>query len=159
MYQIDERVSAIKEVQRLLGLNQTGIYDAATRKRVKAVQEAYSLKKNDFVDYETFVAICQEYRKGLKIHNSYLYAPKYPYKAGDMDTNVSLIHSALSPVLEDYRYEGLIPNGTFLGKNTIAAVNYLRNIFGIPDSEEIDELFINRLLFEKRALEIKRKLG
>ena len=159
MYQIDDRVSAIKEVQRLLGLNQTGLYDAITRKMVRTVQESYALKKSASVDYETFVAICREYRKGLKTHNHYLYMPKYPYKIGNMDTNVTLIHSALSPVLEDYRYEGQIPSGSFLGESTIAAVNYLRNIFGMPGGDEIDELFINRLLLEKRALEIKRKLG
>ena len=159
MYHIDDKVCAIKEVQRLLGLNQTGVYDRDTIKGVRAIQEAYALEKNDFVDYKAFVAICREYRKGLKTHNHYLYAPKYPYRVGNMDTNVTLIHSALSPVLEDYRYEGQIPSGSFLGESTITAVNYLRNIFGMPCRDEIDELFINRLLLEKRGLEIKRKLG
>lgn len=159
MYQIDDRVSAIKEVQRLLGLNQTGIYDTPTQKRVRVIQENYSLKQNDFVDYETFEVLRQEYRKGLKKHSNYLFAPRYPYKIGDMDTNVSLIHSALSPVLKDYRYEGLIPSGSFLGESTIEAVNYLRNIFGMSSAPRIDELFIDRLLLEKRALEIKNKLG
>ena len=159
MYQIDDKVAAIKEVQRLLGLNQTGIYDSPTRKRVRLVQEAYSLKQNDFVDYETFAALRREYRKSLKKHNHYLYAPQYPYKIGDMDTNISLIHSALSSVLKDYQYEGIIPSGSFLSECTVAAVNYLRYIFGMPSDNQIDELFIDRLLLEKRALEIKRRLG
>ncbi len=159
MYQIDDRVAAIKEVQRLLGLNQTGIYDVTTRKMVRTIQEAYSLNKSGVVDYETFSAISREYRKRLRTQNRYLYSAKYPYRIGNIHTNVSLIHSALSPVLVDYGYEGDIPSGSFLGENTIKSSNYLRKIFRMPTSDEIDELFIDRLLLENRSLEIKNKLG
>ena len=40
MYNIDDKVSAIKEIQRLLSLNQTGIYDADTEKSVSEIQAA-----------------------------------------------------------------------------------------------------------------------
>lgn len=161
MYHIDNRISALKEVQRLLNINPTGIYDENTRKEVARVQSNYNLEIKKAIEYETFNAILDEYKKRelTVIDQKYLFNPTFPYVVGDMDGNVELINDAMRLVLEDYIYEDTLPKGKYLSYNTISAANFLRKIFEIEPMEEIDETFVNRLLIEKNAIEIKRKYG
>ena len=159
MYQINDRIAAIKEIQRLLGISQTGKYDSETKDKVLNIQESYGIEKTGTVDYTTFNAILTEHNQNNSAHMQYLYAPNYPYAEGDMNENVYMIHNALSPVLKDYRYDGDFPSGKYLGKSTINAVNYLRSIFGMLTSDKIDEKFINRLLLERDLLELKSAYG
>ena len=60
MYRINDTISAIKEIQRLLGINQTGNYDKATRKAVGNIQQRYSLPVTEVSDYLTFNALVKE---------------------------------------------------------------------------------------------------
>ena len=159
MYRIDDTVSALKEVQRLLNVNQTGIYDTSTKKAVEQIQLNYGLKRADVVNYKTFNAILAEYNKRemRELNSNYLFNPVFPYTIGDMDDNVGLINDALRLVLSDYVYEDAAPRGNYLNENTITASNFLRKIFKMDLSDQLDELFIKRLLLEKSAIEIKRK--
>ena len=161
MYRIEDRISAIKEVQRLLRLNQTGIYDSATRNAVLKAQNDNSIEETGTVDYDTFEAIVREYRmkRAASATPGYLFTAKYPYVLNDMDENVEIINNALITVLKNYVYEGIIPSGRFLGKSTVDGSNFMRKIFGMPLSDEIDEAFVNRLLHEKKGIEIKTKYG
>ena len=43
MYHIDDNISALKEVQRLLNINPTGVFDENTKKAVKKIQLNYSI--------------------------------------------------------------------------------------------------------------------
>ena len=159
MYRIDDTVSALKEVQRLLNVNQTGIYDTSTKKAVEQIQLNYGLKRADVVNYKTFNAILAEYNKRemRELNSNYLFKPVFPYTIGDMDDNVGLINDALRLVLSDYVYEDAAPRGNYLNERTITASNFLRKIFKMDLSDQLDELFIKRLLLEKSAIEIKRK--
>ena len=159
MYRIDDTVSALKEVQRLLNVNQTGIYDTSTKKAVEQIQLNYGLKRADVVNYKTFNAILAEYNKRemRELNSNYLFKPVFPYTIGDMDDNVGLINDALRLVLSDYVYEDAAPRGNYLNESTITASNFLRKIFKMDLSDQLDELFIKRLLLEKSAIEIKRK--
>lgn len=161
MYYIDDAVSALKEVQRLLNINPTGIYDDNTTRAVIEVQSLYNLEKKRTVDYDTFNAIVKEHQK-LRIksgNQKYLFNPVFPYSVGDMGKNVGMINDLISLILDDYVYEGFIPKGEYLNKNTLTAANFLRKIFKMELSDNIDEAFLNRLLLEKNAIEIKRKYG
>ena len=161
MYHINDTVSALKEVQRLLNVNETGIYDEKTKDAVEKIQKTYGIESVNTVDYATFNAILDEYKKEKikRLNFKYLYNPKFPYVIGDMGDNVKLINDSIRLVLEDYVYEDLLPKGTFLNQITLTAANFLRKIFKMEPSEEIDEAFMNRLLLEKNAIEIKRKQG
>lgn len=161
MYRIDDTIASLKEVQRLLGINQTGVFDNRTRKAVADIQGKYSLDASDTVDYTTFNYIVKEYRR-KKLQDKktdYLFSAEFPYVINDIDPNVELINGALRYVLEDYTYEGIMPSGRFLGINTIDAANFLRQVFILPLSDQIDREFVNRLLIEKQAIEAKRKLS
>lgn len=161
MYRIDDKNSAIKDAQRLLGINQTGFYDEQTKNAVKEIQSANSYDETGAIDYKTFELILEKFneKRLFPEYQNYLFAPRFPYRLNDMGENVIAIHSALSAVLEDYVYEKDIPTGSFLGLATIDAANFMREIFGIPSSNEIDERFVSRLMLEKKAIEIKRKYG
>lgn len=159
MYRIEEQTDAIKEVQRLLQINQTGFYDRKTQNAVLAIQAKNNIDQTGIVDYETFTAILSEFhlKKNEKICAHYLSNPKFPYSKGDMDDNVGLINQVLTIVLEDYEYEGLLPRGKYFGNDTENGTVYLRKIFSMGDSDKIDEAMMNRILVEKEAIELKKK--
>ena len=70
-----------------------------------------------------------------------------------------MINEALELVLKDYRYDGPLPKGRYLGQDTVGAVKFLRGVFKMPLSEEIDRGFLNRLLLERDAIETKIKFS
>lgn len=157
MYRIDNTSAAIKELQRLLRINQTTIYDQATRNAVLRIQNEQGLDQTGVADYQTFTAIVEKYHDyNSQIWNSdYLFNPKFPYILGDMDDNIGRINDVLSIVLKDYSYEGLLPKGTYYGDDTQNAAEYLRKIFKMQYFDGIDAKFMNRLLIEKNAIDIK----
>jgi hypothetical protein len=161
MYRIEDNVSAIKEIQRLLGLNQTGYYDQETKTAVIGVQERNSISKSGIVDYITFSAAVKEYRDGKSNlwNSSYLFSPDFPFYEGDHGDNARRINEALTKVLRDFNYEGTLPRGAYLGKESMNGVKFLKNVWGLRESEEIDEKFMNRILFEIEGIEIKEKNG
>lgn len=159
MYRIEDTVSAIKELQRLLGLSQTGNYDDTTKGAVVSIQKKYALPINGVTDYSTFKVIVDEYKnRNTNVWESnYLFAPKFPFIKGDMGDNAGRINEALSTVLRNYRYEESLPRGKYVGSDTILAIRFLRKIFGMDKSDEIDERFMNRLILELDGIEIKEK--
>ena len=161
MYRIEDTESAIKDVQRLLSVNQSGIFDDKTRKKVVEIQEKYEIDKSGVVDYETFKKISLEHRikqSGMRT-NDYLFNPNFPFIESNFSDNVEKINGILSLVLSDYAYEGILPKGKYYGKSTVDGVGYMRKIFGMEDSEEVDAVFFNRITSEKRAIELKRIFG
>ena len=157
MYRIEDQPAALREVQRLLGINQTAFYDKPTRDAVIEIQTKFDLEPNGVTDYLTFNAIVENHKMSVSenANNQYLFTPTFPYKKGDMDDNVGTINDILSIVLKNYRYDGNIPTGKYFGDDTIEAVIYLRYVFKMRVSEEIDAQFMNRLIFEKNAIGIK----
>jgi hypothetical protein len=159
MYRIEDSTAAVKELQRLLGLKQTGNYDGKTANAVKMKQDEYSLEKTGIADYETFTLIVDEYRvKRDRVWNSsYLHSPKFPYVNGDMGDDEGRINEALYTVLKEYSYEGTLPRGGYLGDDSFYGVKYLRDIFGMEQRDEIDEQLMNRILAELEAIKIKKR--
>ena len=157
MYRIEDKVSATKELQRMLKIRQSGYYDEQTKESVLSIQHDHGLSETGRVDYETFKTILERYRRQRisSRHSDYLFNPTFPYKENAIGKDVELINSLLQDVLIDYGYENSPPAGKFLGKSTLESANFLRRIFRMNPSDEIDALFINRLLLEKRAMEIK----
>ena len=158
MYQIYETEKAIKEVQRMLGLNTTGVYEKRTRTAVTDLQEKYKTQKSGIVDYNTFTLIAEEYRKKNTTRaDGFLFYAVYPFTSGDQGENITKIHSVMKVVLENYEYEGVIPNGNFFGSDTVNGIRYLRKILNINGRDEIDKILLNRIILESDAIELKKK--
>ena len=159
MYRIEDNVSAIKEVQKLLGIYKSGSYDTATRNAVIAFQASNGLPESGIADYDTFRLMVKKYREreASVFGSPFLFKPIFPYTLGDMDENTSVINDAIARVLREYFYEDAPPKGRYLNSDTFSGVRYLKEIFGIDATDEIDAYFMNRLAYELDAIEIKEK--
>ena len=157
MYRIEDTTAAIKALQRLLGLNQTGNYDEATKSSVKDVQRRSYLPMSGVADYATFTAILKEYRTQMDeiFTGNYLFRARFPITEGYQGENAGRINEALATVLGAYGYEDTPPRGKYIGRDTLAGVNFLQGVFGMEIKEEIDGHFMNRLLIELEGIEIK----
>ncbi len=158
MYRIEDKVSAIKELQRLLDLKPTGLFDKNTREAVLRTQAKNNLDETGIVDYLTFTLIVEEYRneKNKQWNSDYLFDPRFPYVMGDIGDNVLRINEALETVLRDYSYEGRMPRGKYLGDDTIGGVHFLQKIFNMSESDIIDEELMSRIMRERESIEIKK---
>ncbi len=161
MYRIEDKASAIKEIQRLLKINESGFYDTVTRDKVKDTQKQNGIEQTGIVDYTTFVKIVNDHKRSSdKIWNSnYLFLPDFPYRTTNIGSNITRINDALKIVLKDYRYDGIIPAGGYFGNDTVNAIRFLRKVFMLDDSDEIDEELMNRILYEIRGIELKNIYG
>lgn len=158
MYRIEDEISAIKNIQRLIFLNQTGAYDEKTRNSVLEIQKKQGSTPSGIVDYETFRLIVENYHKKASQKSSeYLFGAKYPYEYGDIGENIVIINNAVSAVLKDFRYNEDHPKGAFFGHETINGIRYLRKAFCMEESDSADPAFINRLFIERNAIDIKNK--
>lgn len=158
MYQTDDITSAIKEVQRLLNIPATGFYEQETRDAVMKIQSAVGLEATGITDYKTFVALVKAYNERLADtwDCTLLFSPRFPFKPGDSGDNVGRINEAISELLKDYSYEGVFPFGKYYGTDTADAVRFLRGVFLLEESDDIDRKLMRRISEEIRAIEIKK---
>ena len=159
MYRIEDSISAVKELQRLLGLKPTGNYDKKTKDAVLKKQSDHSLKQTGITDYETFTSIVRDYKNSMSDiwESDFLVSPDFPYRIGSIGNDSGRINEALSKVLKEYFYEGIAPRGRYLGEDTFSGVRYLQKIFGMTESNEIDARLMNRILIELNAIKIKTR--
>lgn len=160
MYQITDVTAAIKNVQKLLGVNQTGLYDNNTKEAVLNVQLLNQIEPTGKVDYKTFSAI---YEDQVRKKNSEPPAPLarhiFPFVYGDYDDNIDLINMLIKKVLSDYTYEGIYPRGSYFGDETLLAVRALRSIFLMEGSDELDYDLFERIWQENHAINLKNNVG
>ena len=154
MYYITDKQSAIKTVQRFLGQNQTGVYNAGTAKSVIAHQEEKGIEKSGIVDYETFNSLKENY---LENNEFPIIFTQFPYKTGDSGTDITMLNAIIGEVIGEYTFEGLTESGSYYSTNTAEAVARLREIFMLSDSANVDREFLNRLLREKNAINLSKK--
>ena len=160
MYNIEDKPSAIKEVQRLLDINQTGEYNNKTSEAVKEIQKSKGLTETGITDYETFSVIVEDYRErvlsdpnGVKS----LFTPAFPYSLGDHGSNVDYINTIIRDVFEEYRLETKLPRGNYYTRDTENAVIRLRQIFNMGESKETDVTLFNRIILEREAIQLKKR--
>lgn len=159
MYNIEDKPGAIKEVQRLLGVSQSGIYDEMTKKSIISFQSKMNMEASGITDYLTFVALVEEYKRmnREKLASFHLFNERFPYKEGDMNNNIAIINDMIAIVLKDYRYDGAPPSGKYFGEDTLRALRYIQGIFGMEETDQISNEFFSRLIIERDAIEIKNK--
>ena len=155
MYFIEDKTAAIKAMQKMLKINQTGEYDALTRGRVIEHQKNNSINTTGIVDYETFISILEDYRYVILKENaqtSIFENPSFPYKLGDFDENVGKINTLINDIFTDYLLETPLPTGKYFGKDTENAILRLRNIFALESSPYLDEILLDRMIKEHKRI-------
>ena len=148
MYSIDDKISAIKAVQRFLFLNETGIFNSDTKKAVEEKQRSSGLEITGTVDLETYELILNDYKLKENTDRINYETPLkggFPYKIGDYGNDITILNAMLSEVIAKEGLKLWRPRGNYFSRTTSAAVERLREIFQLEAGTQIDELFYHRL--------------
>lgn len=159
MYRIEDKSAAIAEIQRLLSITQTSIYDKNTINSVAEHQQANNIPVTGIVDYETFTSIVNFYNSRLlgKIESSTLIEKAFfPLNKGAYGSEIEYINILLKNILEEYRINLKSPYGKYYGYDTINAVNAAGAIFNISVIDGVSPELYNRMLIENKAIAIKK---
>ena len=149
MYHIEDKSSAIKEIQKMLSVNETGNCDEKTRASVLELQRLKGLASNGVVDYNTYTVIREEYERRKRRENvfksSVLRDNAFPYELGSHGHDVTILNGMLANQIEKYSLPLWKPRGSFYSKATAFAVEFLREVFYLEGGRCIDELFYEKL--------------
>ena len=148
MYSIKNKSSAIKALQRLLFINESGEYDRETKERVSAFQADQELPVTGVVDYSLFVLIRDAYFKESEAREQMIYDGMlgFPYKYGASGSEVELLNSNLARALPLYGfYNSRLPRGGFYSADTEGAVMMLRRIYRMSEEPTVDKAFYSRM--------------
>lgn len=163
MYLLDDKSSAIREVQRFLfvigqrldipHLSIDGYYDEETFRAVRAFQEMNELEPNGAVDRETFDMIYKEYVKiqsELNRESVKFDADEFPLELGDNGNGVSYLNALIREL--SIFYKDLPASlGSFYSVATESAVKMLQCYFR---TEENGKTSIELLeIIENEAIE------
>ncbi len=157
MYSIDDVETIIRDIQGFLLLiaeergdtsyaptEKNGIYDESTRSAVKYYQKKTEIEESGVVDEETFYAIYNDYIYHNTIVENREKHPidvEFPLGYGASHKDITGINTMLSDVSIYYYGASDIKKNSYFSKNTETAVINLRKIFGLSDSDMIDEEF------------------
>ena len=147
MYRVDDVDKAVRNVQRLLGTKKSGVYDDDTRARVIALQQKYGIAESGVVDLVTFEVIRDEHyiKQRQRLHVDVDGINRFPYSSGDFGSDVRIINSLLSEVLESYSIDAIGVRGSIYTAATLRAVMSLQRIFGFDERDLIDEILYERI--------------
>ena len=159
MYRIDDRKSAIKEVQRfLLIISQNddnipkvaidGFYTEETRIAVEEYQKQRGVKVTGVVDRETFDMLyseADEIMLDAEIRRGVANAEAFPLKLGDSGADVSDLNTLLRELSHFYKDITELPRGTFFSKITEGAVKIMQFHFKESESGIVTLVLYERL--------------
>ena len=166
MYRLNDKKSAIKEIQKYLSkvspsniiVVPTGIYDDNTKLSVINFQKNTGLSESGVVDYETFTALYREYKKvenENEISNLTYSFLDFPIKPGTHRNEMIHINEMLNNLLLYYGRGRLTRPGPIFSCETEGAVKVMREIYLLDKSSEIDQALSERLVSDHKS--IKRK--
>lgn len=147
MYHVGDKSAAVRNVQRMLDVQKSGIYDNVTRKNVASVQKKYGIEESGVVDLDTFDAIRDFYcsRRRELLYRSMDRLEEFPYGVGDYGADVACINRLLDEMLGYYGIKIRGVRGSLYTAATSEAVRTLRKIFGLGGVGELDSSFYERI--------------
>lgn len=147
MYRIEDKASAIKNVQKYLLLNMSGDYDEKTRDAVMEFQEEQRLPVTGIVDYLTFLQLRNKYLHVQIVNEAQkeLKYSEFPLSGDEYGSDIALLNARISTALERYTHEDLPPRGNYYSDYTKSAVGRLRDVFTLRPGTDVDEIFFVRL--------------
>ena len=167
MYLIDDKKSAIRDLQRFLFVigqkhgipyvSVDGFYGKETEDAVKEFQRLFALEITGTVKKETFDAIYDEYLKVIKGEDGEsldFSKNAFPLKLGDSGNEVSVLNSFIRELSKIYK-DLPLPYGDFYSSDTNNAVRLLQGYFRI---EKDGEVSINLFNLFKREVTLIQKV-
>ena len=141
-----DKIAAIKNVQRMLGVRENGVYDSATRDAVLDMQKSEGIAASGIVDQATYYALVRRhaYRELCKKHTVPEGFGAFPYDVGDFGDDVMRIISEVSRLLRAYEQQNDV-RGAIYSASVGRSVAILRGIFGFPIATQLDEELYARI--------------
>jgi peptidoglycan hydrolase-like protein with peptidoglycan-binding domain len=166
LFRIDDRRNAIKRIQTYLHFIRDrryselppifpdGIYGEETVSAVKAFQKMWGLRETGVVDLVTNNAIYSAFIDTvdtiLLTKNNARDFPVYNGSSGIAVAEVNLLLRKLRKIYIDLPRSD---TGDYFGYNTLSAVKYMQEIFGLDPSGVVDVALFNRLVREANLIE------
>lgn len=162
MYLLNDKKSAVKSVQRYLSkiysskisVAENGHFDDNTLLALHTFQKENGREIKDYVDYNDFTLIYDEYLKKLEIeymHNIYG-SELYPIVMGDTGDEVLHINRMLLEILEYYGYYIGLDARPYYSQKTAEAIDIITEIFEYENEKIIDELLHSRIEKEWKSI-------
>lgn len=167
MYELLDKESAIKEIQRFLHVisdrvnpniprvSIDGIYGQETLEAVSVFQEIYGLNKSGTVDRETFELLYLLYDSAIKEKNTPSYvitSEGFPLKLGSQGNDVINLHLYITELEKTYADIGSVGKGSYFNAQTQNAVINLEKIFNMEPTGEVNAILYQRILTELDAI-------
>ena len=167
MYSVNDKQSAIKEVQRFLYVisqkeksipyvSVDGYYGDETRLAVLEFQRLNFLEENGTVEKETYDILYKTYLEILDDVNASengLNSDNFPLKSGDSSNDVAILNSLLRELYQYYRDLSL-PYGDFFSKETEISVKEMQKHLLEEESGIVSERFLEKLKKENNNRKI-----
>ncbi len=167
MYRLDDKSSAIKEIQKFLhyladgryeqipSIGIDGVFGEETENAVKKYQEIKGMDVTGSVDEKTFISLYEEYAALLAIQEAECLLLDYtlfPFKYGDRGKSVLLINLFLDELGEAYEDLYRVRINDFYSRDTEGAVSKLRDLYMMPSTEEaLDLILFKRILNDLKS--------
>ena len=155
MYRVNDKSSAIKEVQKYLyALEEeiyvapSGVYDEATRAAVTSFQKKYGLTQSGSADKQTFDLLFNEYtqlKKKQQVQDGIGAQIDFPLTYMSQSSSLPEINRTISRISEYYGGDPIRNQGSFFSGETLEGVRFLREIYRLDGTDEIDEIFYFRM--------------
>ena len=146
MYIINDKTAAIREIQRLLSLSETGVYDRRTINAVMNAQRSFGLEPNGRIDLRSFELLVLNHRERIKGSATGLPSlNNFPYEPGAGGDEVSIINSLLANAVKKLGFKYIPPRGRYYSIRTASIVKRLREIFLMEEGYHIEEKLYKRI--------------
>ena len=147
MYRQLDRIEAIKNIQRMLMINETGVKNEAMIEAILEIQKENALEETGLVDYQTFTIIKELYEMNRikRFVNTLDSTAEYPYTHGDYSKKISEYAMSLNKASSMYSIDYRIRNSNYYGDELGRLVLDLRRIYNLELINYIDEMLIYRV--------------
>lgn len=154
MYSINDKVRAVRAIQRMLGIPESGRLDRRTQDKVKLITG----KMADELGYSEFLMIKKAYR--AKKRSSAVAERLGAWSVNrtpseytkDQMTEINMI---LARVMKENRLEGYPPRGGFYTKDSENAISAIRRMLLLPEGG-IDTELLYGIIMNLKAYESKK---
>ena len=168
MYRIEDKKSAIKEVQKFLFAiyNEAeeitrvaidGIYGDETQTAVSEFQGLNGLNSSGVVDRSTFDILYNQYSSivGIEKLDEYILTDaSFPIKLGDIGEDILIINMALRELRKTYKDICRVDKSMYYSKSTEQAVKDMQRIFRLSEDGIVTQFFYDRMQKEIKAINL-----
>ena len=172
MYRINDTQEAVREIKKYLyaisksvypQIGRTtvdGQYDEKTKESVIRFQKIKGLAADGVVDLETFAALYEVYsdvQEAVSTRDYIVERTDFPIGVGSSGENVRALHILINELGKEHPSVEDVGAGSFYSARTARAVRSLRQVYGLPQSDEVDRLTFSMMRAELDAIRRRDK--